>query len=88
MVAVCVVVNTLFPVVCAVEKVAATSTANGADATHSGTYRVVLRHEDGRIDELIPDPELTGRLCAAHGTDLRELAGKPWRAILSNLPTV
>jgi|GEM_PF-5521708 len=73
MVAVCVVVNTLFPVVSAIE----TMDAEG--------YRVTLTHEDGRIDHLIPDPELTTWLRAAHGADIHELAGKPWRAILANL---
>ncbi len=69
MVAVCVVVNLLFPVVSAIEEIAAER------------FRVTVRHEDGTTDELFPDPDLTTKLYAAHGANLQDLVGKPWRAI-------
>lgn len=73
MVAVCVVVNTLFPVVSAIEEISADN------------YRVTVRYEYGSTDELSPEPDVAARLHAAHGANIHELVGKPWRAILTNL---
>ena len=73
MVAVCVVVNTLFPVVSAIEVMAAES------------YRVTVRHEDGSTEQLSPAPDVAARLHAVHGSNLHDLVGKPWQAILAGL---
>lgn len=74
MVAVCVVVNTLFPVVSAVEEI----TGN--------RYRVTVRHEDGTTDELSPEQDVATKLNSVHGANIQDLVGKPWRSILANLP--
>ena len=74
MVAVCVVVNSIFPVVSAIEEIAAER------------YRVTVRHEDGTTDELFPEPDVATKLNAVHGANIQALVGKPWRAILTNLP--
>lgn len=74
MVAVCVVVNSLFPVVSAIEEIA------------TQRYRVTVRHEDGTTAELLPEPDVATKLNAAHGANIQALVGKPWRAILTNLP--
>ena len=73
MVAVCVVVNTLFPVVSVIEVIAAEN------------YRVTVHHEDGSTEQLSPEPDVAARLHAVHGANLHDLVGKPWRAILANL---
>jgi hypothetical protein len=74
MVAVCVVVNTLFPVVSAIEEIAA------------NRYRVTVRHEDGTTNELCPELDVATKLYSEHGADIQQLVGKPWRAILASLP--
>ena len=74
MVAVCVVVNTMFPIVAGIEEIVGEG------------YRVTVRHEDGRTDDLVPEPDIARRLRAVHGAALDDLVGKPWRAILTNLP--
>lgn len=74
MVAVCVVVNSIFPVVSAIEEIAAER------------YRVTVRHEDGTTDDLSPAQDVATKLHAVHGANIQALVGKPWRAILANLP--
>lgn len=74
MVAVCVIANTLFPVVAAIS------------TNPTGRLSVTLRHEDGSTDEHDVADDIGLALLRAHGAALQDLVGNPWRAILQNLP--
>jgi len=78
MVAVCIVANTLFPVV--------DSIARGEPAGHPAVT-VSVRQEDGTLTQIPLSAERSLSLLAHCGEDLESLIGRPWRSVLADLPS-
>jgi len=75
MVAVCVVANSVFPVVVSIE------TSPG----DPGRLDVGVRQESGEITVITLSVERSAALRTRHGRDITALAGRPWRPVLAEL---